>query len=191
MIIEENCTNEIIVNKSKFITYLYKIKDKNEFLNYYNELKNIYKDATHICYAYIINNEIKYSDDKEPTGTAGMPIYDVLKKNNLNYIVCFIVRYFGGIKLGASGLTKAYSNSASLCLKKANIIKLETLYKIKLVLKYEDLNTIENLINEQDILDKVFEDNITLIIVINKSILEKINSYGLKYEVLEDNYYRL
>ena len=135
MIINSNVINEIIINKSKFITYLYKIKNKDDFFKYYNELKKTYKDATHICYAYIIDNEIKYSDDSEPSGSAGLPIYDVLKKNNLNYIACFVIRYFGGIKLGGSGLIRAYSNCASLALKRTTIVKLEKLYKLKIIKK--------------------------------------------------------
>ena len=74
MIIESNAYNEIIINKSRFITYLYKVQSKEDFLNFYNDLKTKYKDATHICYSYIINNEIKFSDDKEPSGSAGLPI---------------------------------------------------------------------------------------------------------------------
>ena len=189
MIINSNTINEIIINKSRFITYLYKVKTKDEVLNYYNELKNIYKDATHICYAYIIDNEIKYYDDAEPNGTAGMPIYNVLKQNNLNYIVCFVIRYFGGIKLGAGGLVRAYSNSASLCLKKTKIIKLEKLTKIKLTIDYQTLSTIENIINKDNILDKDYQDNITLTILVNKQELNNINSYNLKYEILEENYF--
>ena len=189
MIIESNCTNEIIVNKSKFITYIYKIKNKSEFLIYYNELKNKHKDATHICYSYIIDNEIKYFDDKEPTGTAGMPIYDVLKKNNLNYIVCFVVRYFGGVKLGASGLTRAYSNSISLCLKKTNIIKIEKLYKIKLTINYQDLNILESIIDNKNILEKDYQNDVTLTIIINDDKLQKINFNNFKYEILDDNFF--
>ena len=191
MIIESNCMNELIINKSKFITYLYKIKNKNDFLNYYNELKNIYKDATHICYSYIIDNEVKYSDDKEPNGTAGMPIYDVLRKNKLNYIACFVIRYFGGIKLGASGLTRAYSNSISLCLKKTNIIQLEKLFKLKLILNYQELKRLENIIDKNDILNKTYQDNITLIIAINESKFKQIDANSFQYELLDDNYFPL
>ena len=125
MIIENNVFNELQINKSKFLTYIYKIKDQDEFFYYLQELKKEYKDATHICYAYILDNTTKFFDDAEPSGTAGLPILDVLKKNNLNHVVCFVIRYFGGIKLGSGGLIRAYSNSTSLCLKKTDIIKLE------------------------------------------------------------------
>ena len=189
MIISSNVINEIIINKSRFITYLYKIKDKNEFLNYYNELKNEYKDATHICYAYIINNEIKYSDANEPSGSAGLPIYNVLKINNLNYIACFVIRYFGGIKLGGSGLIRAYSNSTSLALNKTNIIKLEKLFKLEITTNYQELNTLINIINEDNIIEKKYQDNIILIVIINQDIKNKLDSYNINYKIIDDNYF--
>ena len=189
MIISSNVINEIIINKSRFITYLYKIKNKDEFINYYNELKNKYQDATHICYAYIIDNEIKYTDANEPSGSAGIPIYNVLQKNNLNYIACFVIRYFGGIKLGCSGLVRAYSNSTSLALKKTNIQKLEKLYKVKLTLNYQELSIIENIINKDKILDKSFNDNILYTVIINNDEKNKIDSFNIKYKILDDNYF--
>ena len=96
--------------------------EKDEYNDYKKtlvELKNKYKDATHICFSYIINNTKRFSDDNEPSGTAGIPILNVLENNNLNYVLCCVVRYFGGIKLGAGGLLRAYSNSAKECLNKA------------------------------------------------------------------------
>jgi len=189
MIISSNVTNEIIINKSRFITYLYKVKNKDEVLNYYNELKNKYKDATHICYSYIINNEIKYSDDGEPTGSAGMPIYNVLKQNNLNYIVCFIIRYFGGIKLGGSGLVRAYSNSTSQALKKTNIIKLEKLYKIEITLNYQEINIVENIINKDNILEKKFENNITYTVIVNNVQKDMLDKFNINYNIIDNNYF--
>ena len=91
----------LIIKKSKFITFTYNIDCIEDVYNKLNEIKDKYNDATHICYAYIINNNEKCYDDNEPKGTAGLPILNVLKKENLNNVVCFIVRYFGGIKLGA------------------------------------------------------------------------------------------
>ena len=170
------------------ITHIYKIKNKEEFLNYYNQLKNKYKDATHICYAYIIDNEIKYSDANEPSGSAGMPIYNVLKKNNLNYVVCFVIRYFGGIKLGGSGLIRAYSNSTSLCLKKTNIKKLEKLLKIEIKTTYQELKLIESIIDEKNIVKKDYQKSITYIVVINLNQKDKLDSYKINYVILDDNY---
>ena len=187
MIIENNVKNEIIINKSRFITYLYKVKNKDEIANYLNELKKEYKDATHICYAYILDNIIKYNDDNEPSGTSGLPILEVLKKNNLNYIVCFVIRYFGGIKLGSGGLIRAYSNSCSSCLKKTNIINLKRLYKIKLTISYQDNKILEKIIDQKNILEKEFKDNINYTILVDNIIKEKIDSYNIDYLIIDDN----
>lgn len=105
--------NEIIIKKSKFITKLYEIKDINEISQIIDNLKKDYKKATHICYAYIINGQEKAVDDGEPSGTAGRPILNVLQKRKLNEILVVVIRYFGGIKLGAGGLVRAYTKSTS------------------------------------------------------------------------------
>ena len=186
MVIKNNVKNEIIINKSRFITYLYKVNNKEEFSNIYDNLKKEYKDATHICYAYIIDSEIKFSDDKEPSGSAGMPIYDVLKKNNLNYIACFVVRYFGGIKLGGSGLVRAYSNSASLCLKETEIIEYKEKVKIKIIIPYSKNSLIENIIDKEDILEKKFDDLVYYKVLINKDDLEILDKNKINYIIEND-----
>ena len=98
----KNIENIIIINKSKFITNLFFVNNLDEVDYYLTSIKSKYSDATHHCYAYIINNSKRFSDDNEPSGTAGKPILDCLEKNNLNYVLCIVTRYFGGIKLGAS-----------------------------------------------------------------------------------------
>lgn len=113
-------TNEIIIKKSKFITYLYNLDNVDEIKTIIEDLKKEHKKARHIVYAYNINNQIKYYEDGEPKGTAGTPILNVIQKSNLSNVLIVIVRYFGGIKLGASGLFRAYSNSASEIVKKTN-----------------------------------------------------------------------
>lgn len=187
MIISENAYNEIIIQKSKFITYLYKVNNKEKFLEYYELLKKQYKDASHICYAYIINQEIKYSDDNEPNGTAGLPIYEVLKKNNLNYIACFIIRYFGGIKLGTKGLLRAYSNSVSLALKNINIVSIEPSFKIKVQIDYSKVSILENIIDKKNILESSFQDYIIYKLIVNKDILNKLELNKISYIILEEN----
>jgi len=110
-------TNTIEIKKSKFIGYYYEVNTIDEINQILEELKKEHKKARHIPYAYKINGQIKKSDDKEPSGTAGMPILNIIEKNNLNYTLIVIVRYFGGIKLGAGGLLRAYSNTAKECIK--------------------------------------------------------------------------
>lgn len=105
-------TYTLEIKKSKFIAYYYEVDTKNEVLEILEELKKEHKKARHIPYAYKIDNEIKKTDDKEPSGTSGMPILNIIEKNNLNHCLIAVVRNFGGIKLGAGGLIRAYSNTA-------------------------------------------------------------------------------
>ena len=107
--------NEIIIKKSKFITKLYNIDNVESILN---NLKNEYKKATHFCYAYSINGKEKAYDDGEPSHTAGLPILNVIHMKKLNNTLIVVIRYFGGVKLGAGPLTRAYSKSASEIIKK-------------------------------------------------------------------------
>ena len=101
--------NTIIIKNSRFICLIYQIDDVSKVDSYLDNAKKKYKDATHYCYAYIIGNNSKCSDDGEPSGTAGIPMLQVLKKNNLNNVLCIVIRYFGKILLGAGGLVRAYS----------------------------------------------------------------------------------
>ena len=123
--IKENMTNDIIIKNSRFITKLVKVNNIDDIDKALNDLKEEYRGATHYCYAYIIGNIKRFNDDGEPGGTAGMPILNVLEKNNLNNILCVVIRYFGGIKLGAGGLVRAYSNSISNALKNSKFFKLK------------------------------------------------------------------
>lgn len=113
--------NEIVIKKSRFIAKLYNIEDVNQVQNIIDKLKNEYKKATHFCYAYSINGKEKAFDDGEPNHTAGLPILNIIHMKNLNNILIVVVRYFGGVKLGAGPLTRAYSKSASEIIKKYQI----------------------------------------------------------------------
>ena len=115
--IKNNVNNEIIIKNSKFICYLYKIKSIEDINKILSNLKEEYKDATHHCYAYILDNLKKSSDDGEPGGTAGIPILKVLENNNLTNILAVVIRYFGGVKLGAGPLLRSYSNCANEVIK--------------------------------------------------------------------------
>lgn len=106
------------MKKSKFIAYYYEINTKEEADTILEKLKKENKKARHIPYAYKIDNTIRKSDDKEPSGTAGTPLYNLIEKENLNHIFIAVVRYFGGIKLGAGGLLRAYLNTAKEAIKR-------------------------------------------------------------------------
>lgn len=113
-------TYTLEIKKSKFIAYYYEINTKEEALEILETLKKEHKKARHIPYAYKIDNLVRKSDDKEPSGTAGSPIYNLIEMNNLNNAFIAIVRYFGGIKLGAGGLIRAYANAAKEVIKDKN-----------------------------------------------------------------------
>lgn len=110
--------NEIIIKKSKFITKLYNINNVEDVKDIIENLKKEYKKATHICFAYSINGQEKAFDDGEPSHTAGLPILNVIHMKKLNNTLIVVIRYFGGVKLGAGPLTRAYSKSASEIVKK-------------------------------------------------------------------------
>ena len=151
---------EMIIKNSKFISYIYKVNSLNDIEIIINDIKNKYKDATHICYAYKIDNLIKTNDDNEPTGTAGLPILEVINKNNLNYTIIIVVRYFGGIKLGAGGLLRAYSKGASNVVKLCNLKKLIKGFDITITFGYDNLKNIDYLLKEENIYDKKYHDKI-------------------------------
>ena len=173
--IQKEITNEIIINKSKFITILTNINDIDKVKEKLENIKKTYKDATHYCFAYIINNHEKYSDNGEPSGTAGMPILNVLKQNNLTNILCIVIRYFGGIKLGAGGLIRAYSTSASEALNKANIVNLIKGYKIIIEFSYDNIKQIDYLLKNIQI-KKDYSNNITYTFKIKEEKLNKIEN---------------
>lgn len=102
------------VKKSKFYSQAYNVQTKEEVEKILEDLQKQHKKATHICYAYVLSNTAKFCDDGEPCGTAGRPIFNVLEKKKLQNTLIVVIRYFGGVKLGAGGLTRAYSKSASI-----------------------------------------------------------------------------
>ncbi len=108
---------EIIIKKSRFITYFYQIESIEEANKIIENLWQEHKKARHIPYAYKVKGTGKKTDDKEPSGTAGTPIWNVLERNKLENHLIAVVRYFGGIKLGSGPLLRAYSNSANEVLK--------------------------------------------------------------------------
>lgn len=172
----KNIENIIIINKSKFITNIFSVDNLDEINTYLELIRNKYKDATHHCYAYILDNTKRFNDDNEPSGTAGMPILDCLEKNNLNHILCIVTRYFGGIKLGAGGLVRAYSNSVSSALN--NTIKMELINGYETILKfsYNKIDEIDKILENYEIINKEFDNDVTYITNIDLSTKEKLEN---------------
>ena len=159
MRIKEEISNEIVIDKSRFICYLNRAFNEEEARNYLSRIKKLHPQATHHCYAYITNNNMveRFSDDGEPSGTAAKPMLDVLHKNNLEDVIVIVVRYFGGIKLGAGGLIRAYSNSVSNTLCEATLVTPTQINLYQLKFGYEYINSINYLLNETKILKKDYE----------------------------------
>lgn len=159
--------NTIIINKSTFITYLKPIETLSDAKAYLQEIKLKHPNANHHVCCYIIGKtgEIGSSnDDGEPSGTAGLPAFNVFKNNDITNFICIIVRYFGGIKLGAGGLVRAYSKSASEALKLTSIIPIIDYCLLQLNFDYCFLDLIENRLKTYQIISKSFNTNITMII---------------------------
>lgn len=129
--LKNNGSEVLIIQKSKFLSFAFVVSTEEEVKEHLLQLKKQYYDATHICYAYdLMDNRQKCYDDGEPQGTAGKPILDCIKKQNLKNVLVVVVRYFGGIKLGAGGLTRAYSSGASLVIKNIEKKEIELCYQI-------------------------------------------------------------
>ena len=122
--VEFENSDEFIEKKSKFIGYVKPVKTQEEATEFINKIKSKHWDATHNVYAYVLqeNNIQRYSDDGEPSGTAGVPVLDVILKSNLVDVCVVVTRYFGGTLLGAGGLVRAYSHGSKIAVEAGNII---------------------------------------------------------------------
>ncbi len=181
--IKDTIKYEYEIEKSVFITIIKKVYDKDEIDNILSEIKKEYKDANHYCYAYVIDDNKKSSDDKEPGGTAGVPMMEVINHNELNYVIAVVVRYFGGIKLGAGGLTRAYRKAVAdaINLNKDKIVELIDGYQISIEVSYDKQKEIEYKYNR--ILNKKYDINITYDLEVNE---EEYNSIKNKYKIVNE-----
>lgn len=186
--IKNNVHNEIIIKNSRFICYLYKINNISDIHTYLTQIKDEYKDATHYCYAYILDNQKKSSDDGEPGGTAGIPILKVLENNNLTNILAIVIRYFGGIKLGAGGLVRAYTKSITNTLSKDNISILIPGYNIDIIFNYNQVKEIDYLLKDIKINTKIFDTNIIYNINIPSTFLDTIINNKIQYTIIKEIY---
>lgn len=186
--IKNNIFNEIIIKNSKFICYLYKINSTDDINNIFNEIKKEHKDATHCCYAYILNDIKKSSDDGEPGGTAGIPILKVLENNNLNYILAIVIRYFGGIKLGAGGLVRAYTKSVTNTIETDNLVTLVKGYNLDITFDYNNIKEIDYLLKDKKINNKTFDAIIKYNIDIEEDFLNTIKNNKINYTINKEIY---
>lgn len=178
--IRTNDKYEETIKYSKFISLIYKVYSKDEVNYYLDKVKDEYPSATHYCYGYVIDNDIKSSDDGEPSKTAGAPILNQITSKNLNYVLIVVVRYFGGVKLGAGPLTRAYAKLAREVIKEGNIVTLVKGYDIDIYFNYNDIKDIDYLLGNSKIISKDFNDIIKYNVYINEDTLHKLSNYDIK-----------
>lgn len=161
--------DEIIIEKSTFIGYAKPIKTEEEAIEFINEIKKKHKDATHNVWAYTIGKNMniqRYSDDGEPQGTAGIPTLEVIKKENLKDVVVVVTRYFGGVKLGAGGLVRAYTKGAKIGIDAAKVIEKVMYKEVKIKIDYNQLGKVQNEIMNMNyfVKDTIYEEKVEIIV---------------------------
>ena len=179
--IHSNQSYSLTINKSEFIGHAFYVESVDEAEKYISEIKKKYKDATHNCFAYIIGVDKliqKYSDDGEPSGTAGIPMLEVLRKKDLTNCLVISTRYFGGILLGAGGLVRAYTKSIVGVLEKSKIVRKELFYNLDIVLDYIFLGKIENILKNFDlkILNIEYLEKVKISLSVKKDNFEKLKN---------------
>ena len=190
---------EITEKKSKFICHAYHVESVDEAEEILRNLRKEYHDARHNCFAYrVIKDDVsRASDDGEPSGTAGMPMLNILNGNNLSNILVVVTRYFGGTLLGTGGLVRAYSDATIEALKNADIITKIYGKVIKIELEYKNLKSLEYHLKKEkiNIVDIKYSEKIDLSIEVTKEEIKKINNMidnkiilVDKIEVIEEKY---
>lgn len=159
----EEATAERVIEKSRFIAFAKHVESAEEAAEYVNSKRKKYFDATHNCYAYIVGDKAKFSDDGEPQGTAGLPMYECIKNNNLDFICVVVTRYFGGVKLGAGGLVRAYSGAVSDVLKSAVKVEMRNCVRAYVTVEYNLLKTLrkalQGFVREENV---IYDAKVTL-----------------------------
>lgn len=179
--IRKAADDEYIVKKSRFIGHIMPVKTQEQALEFIAAVSKKHWNATHNVYAYIIRDTgvKRYSDDGEPQGTAGIPVLDVLEKSGLTDCAVVVTRYFGGIMLGAGGLVRAYSHSASIAVAAGGIVTRSMCARLKVTCDYYFYGKLSSLVPENGgiIEDTVFEDNVT---VFFRMPLESADSFNAR-----------
>lgn len=165
--------------KSEFIGYAKRVENEDDAKAFVNEIKNIHKQATHNCWAYVIGenmNTQRYSDDGEPQGTAGIPILEVMKKSNITDCAIVVTRYFGGILLGTGGLNRAYTKGASVAIKSAGIVEKVLGLKLSFEMEYDLFGKVQYICGQKSwhIEDTEYTDKVIVHILCEKTLLDEI-----------------
>ena len=189
--IKKPVQSEINVKKSQFICSLFPTKTKKESKEIIQKINQQYSDATHNCTAYIVSDGEGFDDNGEPGGTAGKPMINVLRKNEIHNVTAVVTRYFGGIKLGAGGLVRAYSKSVMDALENSEIVEIEEYDVYQAVFEYSDIKTVDSEVrnNHLDVVNKDYSDKVSYdIISRDMRDIEKIfEKYASKINITYKN----
>ncbi|MFN3267000.1 MAG: IMPACT family protein [Deinococcales bacterium] len=140
-----------VVKNSEFLAFAAPISDLEAARAFLEQLKKRYPDATHICWAYKLGQQYRFSDDGEPSGTAGAPIFRALETSGLEGVVVAVVRYYGGVNLGAGGLVRAYGGTAAECLRTAPKLEVHPRCKIEITVPFEMSSVLHRLLEKFDL----------------------------------------
>ena len=191
--VEFESSDEFIEKKSRFIGYVKPVKTQEDAVSFINEIKSKHWDATHNVYAYVLkeNNIQRYSDDGEPSGTAGVPVLDVILKNGLVDVCVVVTRYFGGTLLGAGGLVRAYSHGSKIAVEAGGIITMAPCSVLTVSVNYSFYDCLNILLSDYgaNIENTEFTDKITVtfslkqekVTALNEKLIDQSNGqYSLK-----------
>lgn len=151
--VKKKAEDRFVEKKSEFIGYVKRVTTEDEAKEFVTEIKNMHKTATHNCYAYVVGANMgiqRYSDDGEPQGTAGIPILEVMKKQDLTDCAIVVTRYFGGILLGTGGLNRAYTKGASVAITAAGIVEKVSGVEMKITIDYDLHGKLQYLCGQND-----------------------------------------
>lgn len=176
--IARRCEARFIEKKSEFIGYLCPVQTEEQAVAFIEEIRAMHRKATHNCYAYILreNNAARHSDDGEPGGTAGVPIYEVLRKEGLTDVCCVVTRYFVGVLLGAGGLVRAYTKGAKDAVDAAQIKCMAEAVKLAVTVDYGLYGRLAQVFADFDarVEDERFADNVRIVLHIRAENSQKL-----------------
>lgn len=176
--IDGSAEDSFIEKKSRFIGYIRHVETDEEAVDFINEIRSMHRKATHNVYAYILRKDsiTRYSDDGEPQGTAGVPVFEVLRKEGLTDVCCVVTRYFGGILLGGGGLVRAYSQSAKIAVDAAVRMEMRSCYPLSVTADYNLYGKITNILPEFEvkITDTIFETDVTVKLLCKEHLVKAL-----------------
>ncbi|GAA6113463.1 MAG: YigZ family protein [Apilactobacillus sp.] len=177
--IKQDGINEIDIKKSQFICSIARVETEEEAISFINQVKDEHKKATHNCHAYVLGLDDsiqRASDNGEPSGTAGVPILEAIKNIGVHNVAAVVTRYFGGIKLGAGGLIRAYSNATTQAIEHVGVVKKVLQTEITISVDYKSFDSLNYQLeeNNENIIDTIYTDKVSIVVAVDN---DRIDSF--------------